>query len=99
MRALKAQNGLLTCDFFVGQRVRRLQRTHNNACTLRATQTSPMRSVQTTGEGTALSGSMNTALCDLILVPVRGALEKHLLTYLLPTYMYMYVSSCDLTTV
>jgi len=42
---------------------------------------------------------MNTALCDLILVPVREALEKHLLTYLLPTYMHMYVSSYDLTTV
>ena len=39
-----------------------------------------LQTVQTTAEGTSFSGSMNTmALCDL----VCGALEEHLLTYLL----------------
>ena len=47
-----------------------------------AIQTSPIRTVQTTAEGTPFSKSMNTAICDL----VCGALEKHLLIYLL-TYL------------
>ena len=39
-----------------------------------------LRTVQTTAEGTLFSGSMNTALCDFW---YAGAIEKHLLIYLL----------------
>ena len=39
-----------------------------------------LRTVQTTAERTPLSGSMNMALCDFW---YAGAIEKHLLTYLL----------------
>jgi len=48
--------------------------------------------VQTIAAGTAFSGSINTALCDCDLC-YTGAVEKHLLTYLL-TYLLNKTRRC-----